>query len=110
MAKTIDEIMAEARNGLTGEKSVDMVHLEHIAEEYAGTEIGKEVESQIADLAYEILPDDQKEKVAKMLYIDGKRMDKVFAERGKSGVAEGADGVKNAMPPDFNGGNMPFPR
>ena len=51
MAKTIDEIMAEARNGLTGEKSVDMVHLEHIAEEYAGTEIGKEVESQIADLA-----------------------------------------------------------
>ena len=80
MAKTIDEIMAEARNGLTGEKSVDMVHLEHIAEEYAGTEIGKEVESQIADLAYEILPDDQKEKVAKMLYIDGKRMDKVFAE------------------------------
>ena len=57
-----------------------MVHLEHIAEEYAGTEIGKEVESQIADLAYEILPDDQKEKVAKMLYIDGKRMDKVFAE------------------------------
>lgn len=80
MAKTIDEIMAEARNGLTGEKSVDMVHLEHIAEEYAGTEIGKEVESQIADLAYEILPDEQKERVAKMLYIDGKRMDKVFAE------------------------------
>ena len=31
MAKTIDEIMAEARNVLTGEKSVDMFHLEHIA-------------------------------------------------------------------------------
>ena len=42
-----------------------MVHLEHIAEEYAGTEIGKEVESQIADLAYEILPDEQKRKSCK---------------------------------------------
>ena len=76
MAKTIDEIVAEARSGLTGEDSVDMVHLEHIVEEYAGTEIGKEVESRMSDLAYEILPDEKKEKIAKMLYIDGKRLDR----------------------------------
>ena len=80
MAKTIDEIVAEAKQGLTGEESVDMLHLEHIVKEYAGTELGKEVESRMADLAYDILPDEKKEHLAKMLYINGKRMDKVFAE------------------------------
>lgn len=80
MAKTIDEIVAEAKQGLTGEESVDMLHLEHIVKEYAGTAIGKEVESRMADLAYDILPDEKKERLAKMLYIEGKRMDKVFAE------------------------------
>ena len=44
MAKTIDEIVAEAKQGLTGEESVDMLHLEHIVKEYAGTELELEGE------------------------------------------------------------------
>jgi tetratricopeptide (TPR) repeat protein len=80
MAKTIDEIVTEAKSGLTGEEGVDMLHLEHIVKEYANTSLGKEVESRMADLAYEILSDEKKEKLSQMIYIDGKRLDAVYAE------------------------------
>lgn len=78
--KTVDEIVQEAKAGLTGETNVDMLHLENIVKQYARTEIGAEVESRIADLAYDILPEEKQEKLAKMLYLDGKRLDEVHLE------------------------------
>ena len=58
---TINEIMEKIREGLTGEYSVDMVYLESQADKYRSAKNAKEIESAIADLAYEILPDDKRE-------------------------------------------------
>ena len=80
---TINEIMEKIREGLTGEYSVDMVYLESQADKYRSAKNAKEIESAIADLAYEILPDDKREVLNKMMYIDGKRLDVVFAEANK---------------------------
>ena len=52
---TINEIMEKIREGLTGEYSVDMVYLESQADKYRSAKNAKEIESAIADLAYEIL-------------------------------------------------------
>ena len=57
---TINEIMEKIREGLTGEYSVDMVYLESQADKYRSAKNAKEIESAIADLAYEILPDDKR--------------------------------------------------
>ena len=80
---TTDEIMKKIREGLTGEYSVDMVYLESQADKYRSAKNAKEIGSAIADLAYEILPDDKREVLNKMMYIDGKRLDVVFAEANK---------------------------
>ena len=52
-----------------------MVYLESQADKYRSAKNAKEIESAIADLAYEILPDDKREVLNKMMYIDGKRLD-----------------------------------
>ncbi|MCD8220537.1 MAG: hypothetical protein LUC50_09600 [Ruminococcus sp.] len=80
---TTNEIIEKIRDGLTGEYSVDMVYLEAEVEKYRSHKNGKAIENAIADLALEIMPDDKRELLNKMMYIDGKRLDKVFAEAQK---------------------------
>lgn len=80
---TTNEIIEKIRNGLTGEYSVDIVYLESQADKYRPTKNGKEIESAIADLAYEIMPEDKRAILNKMMYIDGKRLDVVFSEAQK---------------------------
>ena len=84
---TVKEIMEQIREGLTGEYNVDMVYLESQADKYRSTKDGKEVESAIADLAYEILPEDKRALLDKMMYIDGKRIDVMFHEAEQIGRA-----------------------
>ncbi len=80
---TTKEIMEQIREGLTGEYSVDIVYLESQADKYRGTKNGKEIENALADLAYEIMPEDKREILNKMMYIDGKRLDAVYLEANK---------------------------
>lgn len=77
---TVKEIMEQIREGLTGEYNVDMVYLESQAAKYRSTEDVKEIDSAIADLSYEILPEDKRALLDKMMYIDGKRIDVMFHE------------------------------
>lgn len=72
------EILQEIRDGMTGEYGVDMVYLEGQVTKYKGHENAAEIESGIAEMAYEILPDEKKEEMARMMYIDGKRMDVIM--------------------------------
>lgn len=74
------EILQEIRDGLSGEYGVDMAYLEGQITKYKNHENAAEIESGIAELAYEILPDDKKEQVARMMYMDGKRLDTVMNE------------------------------
>ncbi len=74
------EILQQIRDGLTGEYGVDMAYLEGQITKYKGEENAEEIESGIAELAYEILPEDKKEQVARMMYMDGKRLDAVMNE------------------------------
>lgn len=76
----IQELLAEIRQGLTGEYSVDIVYLEGQAAKYRNTPNGREIEGAIADIAYEILPEDKKQEIGKLMYLDGKRLDAVLAE------------------------------
>lgn len=72
------EILQEIRDGLTGEYGVDMAYLEGRLAKYKGHENAAEIESGIAEMAYEILPDEKKEEMARMMYIDGKRLDVIM--------------------------------
>ncbi len=74
------EILQEIRDGLTGEYGVDMAYLEGKIGKYKNHENASEIETGIAEMAYEILPDDKKEEMARMMYIDGKRLDVVMNE------------------------------
>ena len=74
------EILQEIRDGLSGEYGVDMAYLEGQVSKYKGHEKAAEIENGIAELAYEILPEDKKEQVARMMYLDGKRLDAVMNE------------------------------
>lgn len=80
---TTNEIIEKIREGLTGEYNVDIVYLEAEADKYRPQKNGKEIENAIADLALEIMPDDKRELLNRMMYIDGKRLDVVFAEAQK---------------------------
>lgn len=77
---TTQEIIAQIREGLTGEYGVDIAYLEAEADKYRPTKNGKEIENAIADLAFEIMPEDKRALLNKMMYLDGKRLDTVFAE------------------------------
>ncbi|MBO5227019.1 MAG: tetratricopeptide repeat protein [Ruminococcus sp.] len=77
---SVKEIMQEIRDGLSGEYGVDMAYLEGQVTKYKNHENAADIESQIAELAYEILPDEKKEQVARMMYLDGKRLDAVMNE------------------------------
>ena len=77
---SVNEIMQEIRDGLSGEYGVDMAYLEGQVSKYKDHENAADIESQIAELAYEILPDEKKEQVARMMYLDGKRLDAVMNE------------------------------
>lgn len=72
------EILQQIRDGLTGEYGVDMAYLEGQVTKYKSHENAAEIENAIAELAYEILPEDKKEEVSKMMYLDGKRLDAVM--------------------------------
>lgn len=74
------EILQEIRDGLSGEYGVDMAYLEGQVTKYKNHENAAEIESGIAEIAYEILPEDKKEQVQKMMYLDGKRLDAVMNE------------------------------
>ena len=76
----IQELLAEIRQGLTGEYSVDIVYLEGQAAKYRNTPNGREIEGAIADIAYEILPEDKKQEIGKLMYLDGKRLDAVLGQ------------------------------
>lgn len=54
------EILQEIRDGLTGEYGVDMAYLEGRISKYKGHENAAEIESGIAEIAYEILPDEKR--------------------------------------------------
>lgn len=80
---TTAEVIEKIREGLTGEYSVDMVYLEAEADRYRPMKNGREIENAIADLAFEIMPEDKRALLNKMMYLDGKRLDTVFAEAQK---------------------------
>ena len=87
------EILQEIRDGLTGENGVDMVYLEGQMEKYKDHENVAEIENGIAEMAYEMLPDEKKEEMARMMYIDGKRLDVIMNDAIKlidQGKAEGS--------------------
>ncbi len=74
------EILQSIRDGLSGEYGVDMAYLENQVTKYKGHANAAEIESGIAEMAYEILPEDKKEQVARMMYLDGKRLDAVMGD------------------------------
>lgn len=77
---TTKEVLEKIRDGLSGDYVVDMTYLEHQVEKYRGEKNAKEIEDAIADLALEIMPNDKRELLNKMMYLDGKRLDQVLAE------------------------------
>lgn len=80
---TVEEILKEIRAGLTGEYSIDIVYLENQVKKYSGSANAQAIENGIVDIVYEILPEDKKTEINKMMYMDGKRLDTVFAEAMK---------------------------
>ena len=77
---TVNELMEQIRGEMTGDLRKDLEHLSERASELRGEENAEELLEAIANHAYEMMPEDQREKFTEETFVRGKRMDMVFHE------------------------------
>lgn len=63
---SLDEIIAEIKNGLTGEDEKDILFLEECARKYADTEYGEDITDACARMIYKRLPEELKNEFGEM--------------------------------------------
>ena len=91
---TVNELMEQIRGEMTGDLKKDLEHLSERAGSLRGEENAGELLEAIANYAYEMMPEDQREKFTEETFVLGKRMDAAFHEaltlvnNGKSQEAE----------------------
>ena len=65
-----DEIMKEITNGLTGDSDTDIAFLKKVMEQYKDHELAKEVIRACGRMIYDILPDDKKDEISRLITKD----------------------------------------
>jgi Tfp pilus assembly pilus retraction ATPase PilT len=68
--KDFDAIMKEITGGLSGDSQTDMSYLREQMEKYKDHEMSKEIIRACGRLMYELIPDDKKEELAKIISND----------------------------------------
>lgn len=78
--KDFDSIMREITGGLSGDAKVDMAYLQDQMEKYKEHEMGKEIIRACGRLMYELIPDDKKEELAKLINNESSGTDAALEE------------------------------
>ena len=77
---TYDEIMREITKGLTGDISNDMPYLKEQMEKYKDHELAKEILRACGRLMYDLIPDDKKEELSKVIGNEMKAVESTLDE------------------------------
>lgn len=91
---TSNEIKKSIRKQLTGDFEKDKQFLSDKSEEYM-KENDEEGISAVIDLLSEIMPEEYQKSIMRIMYIDGKRLDKVYAEIVD--MLKGKQNLENAL-------------
>ena len=78
--KDFEAIMKEITGGLTGDPEADMKYLDEQGQKYKNHEYGKEILRACGRLMYELIPDDKKEELNKVLAKDNMGYDAAMEE------------------------------
>ena len=78
--KDFEAIMKEITGGLTGDPKADMQYLQEQGDKYKDHEYGKEILRACGRLMYELIPDDKKEELNKVLAKDNMGYDAAMEE------------------------------
>ena len=78
--KDFEAIMKEITGGLTGDPQADMQYLQEQGDKYKDHEYGKEILRACGRLMYELIPDDKKEELNKVLAKDNMGYDAAMEE------------------------------
>ena len=79
-SKVYDSIMKEITAGLTGDPSKDMPYLQAKCAEYKEHEFGKEIIRACGRLMYDMIPDDKKEELKKVMQKDSLGIESALKE------------------------------
>ncbi len=77
---TVDELMNQIKKEMTGDLAKDLEHLSERASALRKEENAQELLEAIAEYAYEMMPEEQREQFTEQTFVRGKRMDLAFAE------------------------------
>jgi len=78
--KSFEDIMKEITHGLTGDPASDMKYLEEQGEKYKDHEYSKEITRACGRLMYELIPDDTKEEIGRLIDNDNKGFEAALEE------------------------------
>lgn len=77
---TFEAIMREISQGLTGNPEADMKYLQEQGDKYKDHEYGKEILRACGRMMYELIPDEKKAELNKILEKDNKGIDAALEE------------------------------
>lgn len=77
---TVTELMKQIEERLTGDLPQDMNYLSSLSQELRREENAEELLEAIAEKAYSIMPEEQHAEFTEMTFLNGKRLDQVFAQ------------------------------
>lgn len=80
MATDFDSIMREITSGMSGDAKTDIAYLQDQMEKYKEHEMGKEIIRACGRLMYELIPDDNKEEIEKLINTESHGTDAVLEE------------------------------
>lgn len=78
--KDFDSIMREITGGMSGDSKADMAYLQDQMEKYKDHEMRKEIIRACGRLMYELIPDDKKEELAKLINNESSGTDAALEE------------------------------
>lgn len=109
----VTELMAQIRTEMTGDLEKDIQHLQDVATDLHKEENSKELLEAVAEYAFSLMPDNARDKMVEMTFVNGKRMDQVYGEAVKlleSGDTDGSaallSAISDKIAEKFEGGSV----
>lgn len=78
--KDFDQLMHEITSGLTGDNKTDLAYLQEKCEAYKNHELGKEIIRACARMMYDMIPDDKKAELDKLIGNDAAGTNSILEE------------------------------
>lgn len=76
----VNELMEKLRAETTGDLSEDLRHLQQTVNDIRREDNASELAEAVAEYAFSLMPEDKRAEMQAQTFVNGKRMDRVFAE------------------------------